>query len=484
MSGGAPPTSGIPQAPSSSSLSSGLPPPPPPPKILLAKPAGGAAAGQRLGREDDPSAVVHRSRNAQQPGSLNLLSESWEFHTERILPFLTENTDFTVIGIIGPPGVGKSTIMNELYGFDGSSPGMLPPFATQSDESRAMAKHCTVGIELRVSSERLILLDAQPIFSPSILVDMMKPDGSSAIPVLTGESLPADLAHELMGIQTILAGCVSSICLQCFDGRLRRDSRLQCVAAYAYGTHSISNHHGSSGVGSNSIFLQVNFWQSKLSNSNVFLATVCNALLVVSDGIHEFSMWLFIMVVLEWVALGSYCLYWVDLLKHGIPEPSLLNSALEKEVRGNLLATSEYLSAALVFVHSKLQNQDLSHLNGPLLRKALLQFFHSSSFRINKSGTSSLNSTAKDSVSEHPDVFLLPAREKNLQKPKPQFESYFSAVGKLRDQVLSMNGHPFGRNISEREWLRNSAKIWELIKKSPIISEYCRTLQGSGLFRK
>lgn len=41
----------------------------------------------------------------------------------------------------------------------------------------------------------------QPIFSPSILVDIMKPDGSSAIPVLTGESLPADLAYELMGIQ-------------------------------------------------------------------------------------------------------------------------------------------------------------------------------------------------------------------------------------------------------------------------------------------
>lgn len=39
------------------------------------------------------------------------------------LQFLTENTDFTVVGVIGPPGVGKSTIMNELYGFDGSSPG-------------------------------------------------------------------------------------------------------------------------------------------------------------------------------------------------------------------------------------------------------------------------------------------------------------------------------------------------------------------------
>lgn len=37
--------------------------------------------------------------------------------------FLTENTDFTVVGVIGPPGVGKSTILNAIYAFDGSSPG-------------------------------------------------------------------------------------------------------------------------------------------------------------------------------------------------------------------------------------------------------------------------------------------------------------------------------------------------------------------------
>ena len=51
-------------------------------------------------------------------------------HGTSSLQFLTDNTDFTVVGVIGPPGVGKSTIMNELYGFDGSSPGELSEYVT------------------------------------------------------------------------------------------------------------------------------------------------------------------------------------------------------------------------------------------------------------------------------------------------------------------------------------------------------------------
>ena len=39
--------------------------------------------------------------------------------------------------------------------------GMLPPFAIETEESRAMARHCSMGIEPRISSERIILLDTQ-----------------------------------------------------------------------------------------------------------------------------------------------------------------------------------------------------------------------------------------------------------------------------------------------------------------------------------
>ncbi len=39
--------------------------------------------------------------------------------------------------------------------------GVLPPFQVQSEDTRAMARHCSVGIELRMSVERFILLDTQ-----------------------------------------------------------------------------------------------------------------------------------------------------------------------------------------------------------------------------------------------------------------------------------------------------------------------------------
>lgn len=176
------------------------------PKILLAKP-GLVAAGKFSrgvvgpgGTVEDDSAAALRSR-LPSIGSLNLLSDSWDFNPDRFLPFLTDNTDFTVVGVIGPPGAGKSTILNEIYGYDPTSTGMLPPFAIETEETKAMAKHCTPGIEPRISSERIILLDTQPVFSPSVLAEMIRPDGSSTIPVISGESLSAELAHELMTVQ-------------------------------------------------------------------------------------------------------------------------------------------------------------------------------------------------------------------------------------------------------------------------------------------
>ncbi|KAF7148573.1 hypothetical protein RHSIM_Rhsim03G0221300 [Rhododendron simsii] len=360
-------------------------PPPPPPKILLAKPSLVNAAGKLIRAADDES-VTLRSRV---PSS-----------------FLTDNTDFTVVGVIGPPGVGKSTILNELYGFDGTSPGMLPPFAIQSEETRAMAKHCTVGIEPRISAERIILLDTQPVFSPSVLAEIIRPDGTSTISVLSGDSLSAELAHELMSIQ-------------------------------------------------------------------------------------------------------------VDLLKHGLPDPSspavptsqTSTLSSEKENRDKIQeAGQEYTAAqnvmsssslpkatkSIVSLVCRLRDQDLTPHNFVKIKKALTQYFSSSSFtaaknqntgKDNQFSSVSLVNQGNNPDSLSLDLFLIPYKSKD-DFPRAELESYVSALWKLRDQVLSMSSPSFARTVSERDWLKNSAKIWDMVKNSSIISEYGKTLQSSGMFRR
>ncbi|KAE9464668.1 hypothetical protein C3L33_03463, partial [Rhododendron williamsianum] len=329
-------------------------PPPPPPKILLAKPSLVNAAGKLIRAADDES-VTLRSRVPSSVGSLNLLSDSWDFHTDRFLPFLTDNTDFTVVGVIGPPGVGKSTIMNELYGFDGTSPGMLPPFAIQSEETRAMAKHVLLALSLASLLSVLYFL-------------IHRPDGTSTISVLSGDSLSAELAHELMSIQ-------------------------------------------------------------------------------------------------------------VDLLKHGLPDPSspavptsqTSSLSSEKENRDKIQeAGQEYTAAQNVMLSSSLSKATKSIVS--LVCRLRDHDLTPHNFGNNP-----------DSLLL--DLFLIPYKSKD-DFPRVELESYVSALWKLRDQVLSMSGPSFARTVSERDWLKNSAKIWDMVKNSSIISEYGKTLQSSGMFRR
>ncbi|KAI3457877.1 hypothetical protein Pfo_014540 [Paulownia fortunei] len=395
--------------------------PTPAPKILLAKPGLVTSSkfnrgGSSGGADDDSTALRLRLPSI---GSLNLLSDSWDFQIDRFLPFLTDNTDFTVVGVIGPPGVGKSTILNEIYGFDSSSPGMLPPFGVESEETRAMARHLTVGIEPRISSERIILLDTQPVNSPSVLAEMIRPDGSSTVSVISGESLSAELAYEMMSIQL-----------------------------------------------------------------GVLLASICHIIIIVSEGVHDASMW--------------HLMLTVDLLKHGIPDPSSVSlshpqssiMSFDKENIIKPLESGDEYIATPIFVHTRLRDRDITPCNFVRMKKALAQCFSTSSF-VRSEGQDASKDAHSSAVAfqAHNDsdidlkLFLVPSEGKDGSS-RPQYESYVSVLWKLRDQVLSMSAPSFSRTVSERDWLKNSAKIWELIRNSPIIADYCRTLQSSGLYRK
>ncbi|XP_053375253.1 nonsense-mediated mRNA decay factor SMG9-like [Mercenaria mercenaria] len=82
---------------------------------------------------------------------------------------LLEQTDFLVVGVIGLQGTGKSTILSLLAGnteIDAHRNYVFPP---QSRAIREECGHMTNGIDIFVTSQRVIFLDCQPLLSASVL---------------------------------------------------------------------------------------------------------------------------------------------------------------------------------------------------------------------------------------------------------------------------------------------------------------------------
>ena len=68
------------------------------------------------------------------------------------------NNEFTVVGVVGFEGVGKSTILSKLAGEH------LNPFKTSKSGELG-----TLGLEMYITPERVILLDSQPVNSSMVL---------------------------------------------------------------------------------------------------------------------------------------------------------------------------------------------------------------------------------------------------------------------------------------------------------------------------
>ncbi|XP_018667457.2 nonsense-mediated mRNA decay factor SMG9-like [Ciona intestinalis] len=85
------------------------------------------------------------------------------------IELLQDQPDFLVVGVIGMQGVGKSTVMSLIGGNKLSDLEKHYLFKQQTSDIKERAEHMTTGIDVAVTAERLILLDTQPILSPSLI---------------------------------------------------------------------------------------------------------------------------------------------------------------------------------------------------------------------------------------------------------------------------------------------------------------------------
>lgn len=125
-------------------------------------------------------------------------------------------------GALGPQGLGKSALLNRLLGFAGplAAAGPHPTPAFPVCAAAAAGRHCTRGVGLRVSSDRVIGLDTQPLFSASVLEDVAtgwsQPPPALAAPALAAAgdakaaAVPFEGAQALMQLQ--LAALLLSTC--------------------------------------------------------------------------------------------------------------------------------------------------------------------------------------------------------------------------------------------------------------------------------
>lgn len=142
-----------------------------------------------------------------------LHADSWQVLPAVVAELLSSsNADFTVVGALGAQGLGKSAFLNALLGFSGplpaAGPHPSPAFPTAASAALAAGRHCTHGLGLRVGTGRLIGLDAQPLFSASVLEDMMaswpdQPPPALAAPAVAAASEAKAPAVPHEGVQAL-----------------------------------------------------------------------------------------------------------------------------------------------------------------------------------------------------------------------------------------------------------------------------------------
>uniref|UniRef100_A0A1B6E5D5 Protein SMG9 n=1 Tax=Clastoptera arizonana TaxID=38151 RepID=A0A1B6E5D5_9HEMI len=137
--------------------------------------------------------------------SVKLIDEYFQI-SDNCLEFLTDQTDFLVIGCLGLQSVGKSTLMSHLAGGPSSS-----FFKTQTLDEQETGKNCTVGVDMVVTTNRVILLDSQPMLSAAIMEKNFQPESSrkSSQP----GSLEFSSIENAMEVQSLqIAAFLLSVC--------------------------------------------------------------------------------------------------------------------------------------------------------------------------------------------------------------------------------------------------------------------------------
>ena len=377
---------------------------------------------------------------APAPRVHKLMTASMELAVEEVHQHLSDATDFTVIGVLGSQGVGKSTVMSLLAGADWSHSGAAgselcePPFAPQGAQCLLGARHQTCGVDLLVTSERVLLLDTQPLFSPSVLLDLQRDAGLPA-EAQTHENLLE--LHSLRLAMLLLSTCHLVI--------VASDSLLDAGAMRSLRTAQMLRHRlpdvstvapsaGGGGGGTST-------GAAAVSASTPTASSAVAAGASSDDAVVEYDPQLAFV--------------------YSRQPPSAMATSQRRRLR-TLLSALFPSTARASTSHSLIAGTPAGALA-------------SGDRGVGVPATSPAAEAQQPAVGG-PLVFLLPDSEDGASICESH-EGYRAEAERMRDELLALPRRPFARPLSEKEWLRGLARVWELLKRSAPLAEYNRAQQ-------
>lgn len=352
-------------------------------------------------------------------GPKKILSDGMEFTPDEVSSLLSETVDFTVIGVIGSQGTGKSTILSLLAGARWADTWQLqdPLFAPQSDSVVMQAGHQTSGIDLHVTPERLILLDTQPLFSPSVLLELQKREASLPPDVQTHENLFE--LYSLRVAMLLLSSCHVVICTQ--------DARCDPLALRTLRTAHMLRHR----MPDLSVLAQLGPQSAAAAISAA--ASALNA-----DESPP--------------AIVEYTPHFAFVFSRMPPD------AFDAHRQSTLRAMLQRLFVASASTETTTLASEQTDGDAAADRGG---------------------ATVTDGGDATPmEVYCLPAvGVSGGQRLCASHLGYRAEAERCRDELLSIQRRPFARPITEKEWLRGFGRMWDMIRRNAMLADFNRCVQ-------
>ncbi|KAL2917827.1 hypothetical protein HK105_202700 [Polyrhizophydium stewartii] len=127
----------------------------------------------------------------QLPAPIKVMDDQMRFQPEQIQRLLSDFPGCFIVGVLGRPGVGKSTVLSTLTS--------AAPFPVSGKGKGAGQQH-TRGIDMYVTPDHVVLLDTQPVLCRSVAERLRGSDFFGDVLVRPG---PPSQLHSLVEIESI-----------------------------------------------------------------------------------------------------------------------------------------------------------------------------------------------------------------------------------------------------------------------------------------